>query len=367
MVCRRLRILTKTHLHIWLRSRFSDIKNVYTNRIKTEKRIRIYNLNHPDDALTKQLIENSVKTGQSEVLQVLLKNLPVMSVLYQGCINEFLDLATGKLPISKKDHHEIVKVLLQVYIDQRKYLEGLVDSYRIPSMDDIRETIINAVTLGDLELVKIIWNFAYVDYSTMEYAIIPQQLVSTAVEMNRFDIIEFFIKNVRFCYWTPSRSVETPELGTVYYDDNGDRMVGSLSVKPLLDTVLTALCKIGVNKTTAGSFLERYFALGGDLIVAAGLLLVVWANTTDIEDVFDILVSSGFHVGIGDYALIKSWNDLLLKGDFRVLDVVWEYGLLDLVEFGTKILSLEKKGIPQKKNTDSANTIWTMETVIFTA
>ncbi|KAJ3328473.1 hypothetical protein HDU76_009894 [Blyttiomyces sp. JEL0837] len=167
-VCGRLRILNKTHLRLWLRLRFSDINNVHTDLIP----------NHQDEPLSKQLIEQCVQTGQSEVLHVLLQNLPTMSVLYGESITHLIDLATGRLFISKIDHYEIVQVLLQWY---------------------------NAQVRGDDIQLK--QSCAYDPHKfSIDYAQVPADAIRMAVKMNRFEMFDFFIKFTRLCRMDSSDS-----------------------------------------------------------------------------------------------------------------------------------------------------------------
>ncbi|KAJ3307947.1 hypothetical protein HDU76_004231, partial [Blyttiomyces sp. JEL0837] len=302
-VCRRLRILTKTHLNLWFRSRFSDIKKVYADRINEEKSIEIF-IDHPDKALSKQMIIKCLELGNSEVLHLLLQNLPMLCVLYYGtCMEGLFETAVGCLNLMRKkspyealhgtkERYDVTKVLFQVYNDQKKHLESFIHG-KVP-MEEIRDTALAAaVRLEDLEMVKMIWPFAYdpAEYRNKKMKI-HSKLIEGAIERNRPEIVRFFVASAKLCWWD--------------YDDKDVDI-------PALRTVLYFLNDIGVNNSNSSVIVELYLALGGDM--------TVFPKTINYKPLY-------------------------------------RRGLLDLVEFSKAILGVKIKP------PESAYTVWTMETVV---
>ncbi|KAJ3317676.1 hypothetical protein HDU76_001089 [Blyttiomyces sp. JEL0837] len=259
----------------------------------------------------------------------------------------------------------------------------------------IREKIIHAVQLGALDLLQLMWAFAYNSddsSSSHKVGILANQVV-TAVKLKRFDILDFFIKSGKCC-WSHQRyrraidnldgayEDEDDDEGDLeedsYYDENGPHH--SVTVSPVVDNALMGLVAMEMEFETSDiHFLEYMLALGASLNNAS-LLLDQFVNTMHWKPIFDRVVQAGFHISLANESFIKSLSGMLLNGKFHITEYLWERGVLDSLEFGTRIVTLLRNEKVQKRSKkqhsisapvyfdpDKDIINWTMEDVIVNA
>ncbi|KAJ3301007.1 hypothetical protein HDU76_005902 [Blyttiomyces sp. JEL0837] len=426
-VCKSLKRHQLTYLNFYLRPHFKKINKLYHRYLDENYHEQISKVDYmqaniilPEVAFANRLIEKCVRTGQAEVLNVLFHNLPMMFHVHGNTMGHVLDIAMEESPLSKQDQQAVVEVLLQNWYERNKSVVKLLQ--KICNMNEmemeidiliIRDKIINAVEIGDLDVVKLIWSFVYldeVDDSSLRHKVgIRDDQVITAVGMKRFDIVDFFIKSGESCWSYRSdrgsndndndyRYENDDDENDNYNDDEDDQKVEededgaakndyfieddiaegdyydhieqcTILKSSVVNNALYGLIKSEMEfDSNSGLFLENMLALGGSLKVAM-ILLLTFVKTPQWKPIFDTLIRAGFHISLASDSLIKSLSKMLVKGEFYVTEYLWECGVLDSLEFGKRIVLLLRKDAVKrvKKRGDEAIVTWTMEMVIIRA
>ncbi|KAJ3332490.1 hypothetical protein HDU76_014045, partial [Blyttiomyces sp. JEL0837] len=145
-VCRRLRLLSQTHLDLWLRSRFIDLLyediliriDAFINHFKIEPHQLPYpylsfiktpytkiNSTAEDLWFANNLIQKCIIVGRADVLWSLISNIPITYSIRGGPMLHHMKTVVTISGITPEDRRNLLMVLMELNAEYELYVENL--------------------------------------------------------------------------------------------------------------------------------------------------------------------------------------------------------------------------------------------------